>query len=207
LIKDDVYGVDNIAFATSKKENKWSVALIYYETLESKKCPPDYFTKRDVGFQACLNKYNFYQRRWHDYDFTKGVARKTGDGESDVCTKWIEDLPGKQNECQKKKPLNPPPITPKAEKEDKKVDKPKKPVPKKPEVKQPHTTPKPGPTPPPKKPEPPKREKKDPTKTPEEIRRQNDQDFMNKMKARRDIHQVISLKKVYQWLDQPNQVA
>ena len=60
LIKDDVYGVDNIAFATSKQKNKWFISVTYYETLESKKCPPVYFEKRQVGFQACLDKYNFY---------------------------------------------------------------------------------------------------------------------------------------------------
>jgi len=132
LLKDDGYGIDNISFATSKQKNKWFITIVYYETLESKKCPPNYFEKRQVGFQACLDKYNFYQRRWHDYDYTKGEVRKQGDGETNADKPWPEDLPGDNDNMPKKKPLKPLPIIPKSKEDDDKVDqKPKKPQPKK----------------------------------------------------------------------------
>merc|ERR1711974_410375 len=150
---------------------------------------------------------NFYQRRWHDYDYTRGEARKQGDGETNADKPWPEDLPGDNDNMPKKKPLKPLPIIPKAKEQDKKADeKPKKPEPKKPTVpKQPATpkNPKAKPTqqkPDPKKPEPPKREKKNHSFTPEQIRRRNDQDYLNKIITQRDIHQVIDMKKEYTWL-------
>jgi len=145
LIKDDVHGIHDVAFATSKDKNKWNISLVYYETLESKQCPPNYYKKRDVGFQACLNKYNFYQRRWHDYDWTKGVVRKPGDGETKADTPWPEDQPGDNDNMPPKKPLKPEPIIPKAVVPDEKP-KPKPPV--KPKPKPPvKPTPKPPKTP------------------------------------------------------------
>jgi len=215
LIKDDIKGVQNVAFATSKNKNKWNISLVYYETLESKQCPPTYYKKRDIGFQACLNKYNFYQRRWHDYDWTKGVVRKPGDGETKADTPWPEDQPGDNENMPKKKPLNPVPVSPKSvvPKEPKKKDPvvPKEPkkkdpvVPKKPVVPTPPAPkPVPGPKtkqdPVPKKPDPPKNKPTDHTKTPEQIRREVDIDYMNKIKSDRDIHQVITLKQEYVWL-------
>merc|ERR1712178_542076 len=135
-----------------------------------------------------------------------GTLRKTGDGELNSCTRWVEDLPGPKHECKKKPPMKNLPIAPKAKKEDEAEDKPKKPEHKKPNVPTPHTTPKnpkAGPAKPPKKPDPKRREKKDKTKTPEQIRKQNDEDYMNKLMAQREVHQVITMKKKYQWLDDP----
>jgi len=206
LIKNDEIGVDNIAFATAKQGDKWAVNLIYYMTLESKKCPPDYYTKRDVGFQACLNKYSFYQRRWHDYDFSKGVLRKEGEGETDACTKWPGDSETDAN-CIPKKPLKNPPILPKSEEEDKKAEEPPKPeLPPKPVVPKQGETPKNPkvPSKPPTKPEPKKRPKPQPQMTDKEKRIQADNDYLFKMKAQRDVHQVITMKKIYQWLDDPS---
>jgi len=217
LIKDDVHGVDNLAFATSKNKNKWNISLVYYETLESKNCPPNYFTKRDIGFQSCLNKYNFYQRRWHDYDWTKGVVRNPGDGETKADEPFPEDQPGDNENMPEKKPLVPLPIIPKVVvpvkkpetvipkpvvpvEEPKKKDPIKKPVVPKIPTPKPPGTPKTKQDPTPKKPLPPKNKPKDHTKTPEQIRRKLDEDYMNKIRANLDDHQVISLKREYTWL-------
>lgn len=203
LIKDDIHGIQNISFATSKNKNKWNISLVYYETLESKHCPPNYYKKRGVGFQACLNKYNFYQRRWHDYDWTKGVVRKPGDGETKADTPWPEDQPGDNDNIPKKKPLKPVPISPKAvvpEEKPKPKEPVKKPVVPKTPTPKPPGTPKTKQDPTPKKPTPPLNKPKDHTKTPEQIRRETDTDYMNKIKADRDIHQVITLKQEYVWL-------
>lgn len=66
-------GLDNVAFATSKDKNRWKVSLFWYDTIESKNCPDDSIKKAaKINMYECMNKFNFYSRRLHDYDLLKG---------------------------------------------------------------------------------------------------------------------------------------
>lgn len=126
-----MFGIDNIAFSTSKYKSGWRVTLLWYDTIISQDCPTE--SQKGValiGFNSCLNKYNFYYRRWHDYDYTKGVERRPGDGETGAGNKQPGDMP---NDNPKKKKREIPfaqPIKKKPNSVLKKVIK-KKPVPKK----------------------------------------------------------------------------
>lgn len=198
LLKWTGGGIDSLAMTTSKSKNKWNVTLIFYKTLQSENCPPSYFNNAPkIGFQSCLNKYNFYQRRWHDYDWTKGVIRKPGEDETGADKPKPGDLPIDNVPRPPIKPITPPTVVKPGPPEKKK---PTPVVPKKP-------TPKPVPNPnkppanePKKEKLPKKPETKDPTLTPEQIREHSDKEFEYRINSDSEVKQVITLSERYNWL-------
>jgi hypothetical protein len=114
LLSDDGWGINNVAMATAKYNGKWRVTLFWYDSIKSDYCTTE--AEKGVallGDDQCLNGYfNFYQRRWHDYDYTKGVSRKPGQGETHADKPKPGDGP---NDNPPKKPRNPafrPPVMP-----------------------------------------------------------------------------------------------
>jgi len=107
ILSDDKWGIDQLALATSKYGGKWRVSLNWYETITKEYCTTEAERKAALlGNDACLDGYfNFYQRRWHDYDWTKGKARKPGEGETNAGKPQPGDGP---NDNPPKEPRNPP---------------------------------------------------------------------------------------------------
>jgi hypothetical protein len=106
LLSDDGWGINNIAMATAKYNGKWRVTLFWYDSIKSDYCTTEAEKGAAMlGGDACLNGYyNFYQRRWHDYDYTKGVSRKPGQGETGAGKAKPGDGP---NDNPPKKPRTP----------------------------------------------------------------------------------------------------
>lgn len=69
LLKDDDFGIKNIAIGSAKIKSKFRVYLIWYEDIFHDSLPT-YAQKKFayIGDEICLNQYNFRQRRCYDYD-------------------------------------------------------------------------------------------------------------------------------------------
>lgn len=110
LLVDDSWGINQVAMATSKRNGKWRVALFWYEAITSEQCTSEAEESTAfLGNDKCLNGYfDFYQRRWHDYDYTKGTPRKPGEGETDA----DKPRPGDGPDDNPPKPPRTPPFVP-----------------------------------------------------------------------------------------------
>lgn len=108
LLTNDTNGINKIALASSKQKVGWRVVVFWYDDILSDGEPSPAFTESALqGFENCLDRYNFYQRRWHDYDYTKGIKRKPGEGATECPTPpcFKDDPP------QKPRPTFKPPVT------------------------------------------------------------------------------------------------
>jgi hypothetical protein len=170
LLSDDSWGINQFAMATSKRNGKWRVALLWYESVVNEYCVSQAEkSAANLGNDNCLDGYfNFYARRWHDYDYTKGTPRKDGEGESGA----DKPKPGDGPNDNPPKPPRTPAFVPPVSIDD---DKPKTPIIR---IKPPKTKP----------------------STPKEVRKANDKATNESIAGKLTVRQVVEVHKKFRWL-------
>jgi hypothetical protein len=125
LLKDDDFGLKNIAMGSALTKGAFNVSLMWYEKISNTNCPT-FAHKKYIGLtpDRCLNQYNFRKRRCHKYNKGCGWPTKPGEGEThaDKPQPGDDPVPPKPkpeepvvcNHCDADKPLPPakPPVKP-----------------------------------------------------------------------------------------------